>query len=61
MNTKNTIKYIHPLCGEIWIDKNCAVIELMKEDKNKADVVIQALFFNCYGRYTLNKPEGDTK
>jgi hypothetical protein len=55
MNHKNTIKYIHPLIGEIWIDKNCAVIEQMREDKNKADVVIQTSFFNCYGRYTLEK------
>jgi hypothetical protein len=55
MNTKNTIKYIHPVIGEIWIDKNCTVIEQMKEDKNKADVVIQTSFFNCYGRYTLEK------
>jgi hypothetical protein len=55
MNTKNTIKYIHETIGEIWIDKNCAVIEQMKEDKNKADRMIQTLFFNCYGRYTLEK------
>ncbi len=55
MNHKNTIKYQHPVIGEIWIDKNCAVIETMKEDKKKADSIIQTLFYNCYGRYTKEK------
>jgi hypothetical protein len=59
MNHKNTIKYIHPLVGELYIDKNSAIIELMKEDKKKADGVLQTLFYSCYGRYTLNKPEGE--
>jgi hypothetical protein len=55
---KNTIKYQHSVVGELYIDKNSAIIELMKEDKKKADSVLQTLFYNCYGRYTLNKPEG---
>lgn len=58
---KNTIKYQHSVVGELYIDKNSAIIELMKEDKDKADSVLQTLFYSCYGRYTLNKPEGDTK
>ena len=56
MNHKNTIKYVHPSVGELYIDKNSAIIELMKEDKKKADIVLQTLFYNCYGRYTQEKP-----
>jgi len=56
MNHNNTIKYIHSVVGELYIDKNSAIIELMKEDKKKADGVLQTLFYGCYGRYTQEKP-----
>lgn len=55
MNHKNTIRYIHPVCGEIYIDKGSAIVETMKEDKKKADSLLQTLFYGCYGRYTKEK------
>lgn len=49
MNKKNTIKYSHPLIGELWIDKNTQVFELIKEDKQKAEQLMLEAYKKCYG------------
>lgn len=56
---KSVIKYIHPVVGEVWIDKSSADYELVskskrtKDDQHKLDGDIQTQFFNCYRRYKL--------
>lgn len=57
--TKNTVRYIHPVVGEVWIDKSSSDYELItkknrtKDDQHKLDTNIQTEFYKCYGRYVL--------
>lgn len=49
MNRKNTIKYIHPVVGEVYLDKNTKAFELFQEkDFKKLDEVIATEFKKCY-------------
>jgi hypothetical protein len=54
--TKSAIKYIHPVVGEIWIEKSSLDYELLtkkhrsKEEQFKLDTNIQTEFSKCYGR-----------
>lgn len=57
--TKNIIKYIHPVVGEVWIDKSSSDYELLtkknrsKDEQHKLDGNIQTEFYKCYGGYEL--------
>jgi hypothetical protein len=56
MNKRNTIIYVHPEVGEIWIDKNTQSF-LLHSEKNwsKLNQHIKTLYMKCYGN--TNKQE----
>jgi hypothetical protein len=55
--TKSAIKYIHPIVGEIWIERSSLDYELLakkhrtEEEQFKLDTNIQTEYSKCYGKH----------
>jgi hypothetical protein len=53
MNKSKTLRYIHPVIGEIYIDKGCKCMELYdKKQIKQFDTAIQTAYYDCYKSYT---------
>jgi uncharacterized CHY-type Zn-finger protein len=52
MNKNKTLRYIHPVVGEVYIDKSCKCFELYeKKDIKGFNTAIQTAYFDCYKSY----------